>query len=104
MSGRCHGSVTLPSPPPPRPLYRSISVLAVPADMRRLHTALQRYAWGKRGSDSRVAQLRKVHFNRRFYYYYGGTHYYNNSTELGTEWLLGGVFKFFFVTVASNTS
>lgn len=28
--------------------------------MRRLETALQRYAWGKSGSDSMVAQLKKV--------------------------------------------
>lgn len=34
--------------------------LACRTDMRRLHTALQRYAWGKRGSDSKVAQLKKV--------------------------------------------
>lgn len=32
-------------------------------DMRRLETALQTYAWGKCGSDSMVAQLKKV--NRR---------------------------------------
>ena len=28
--------------------------------MRRLETAVQRYAWGKSGSDSMVAQLKKV--------------------------------------------
>jgi len=28
--------------------------------MRRLETALQRYAWGKSGSDSMVARLKKV--------------------------------------------
>lgn len=26
--------------------------------MKRLHTAIQRYAWGKRGFDSKVAQLK----------------------------------------------
>lgn len=31
--------------------------------MRRLETALQRYAWGKGGSDSMVAQLKKVREN-----------------------------------------
>lgn len=33
--------------------------------MRRLETALQRYAWGKSGSDSMVAQLKKVRFEER---------------------------------------
>lgn len=28
--------------------------------MRRLETAIQRYAWGKSGSDSMVADLKKV--------------------------------------------
>lgn len=28
--------------------------------MRRLETAIQRYAWGKSGSDSMVVQLKKV--------------------------------------------
>ena len=32
--------------------------------MRRLHTAIQRYAWGKGGSDSMVAQLKKVRDTR----------------------------------------
>lgn len=44
-----------------KPNSHVTSVLALcRQDMRRLETALQRYAWGKRGSRSMVAKLKKV--------------------------------------------